>query len=670
MKLKRLSILSVATALLFAATSCSNDDALLDANKPLENSQSFYLPISVNGFGNNYGSRANEVGDYDDQDSYDSEDEPNFSEGETFENKVESVYLVFYDSNGNRVYASGSITSLTGPTPSTPASENSIYSGVVKVDVERGSALPAYVLAFVNPSNVSDFKNGDDFSTLEKVEKSTRESLINDGNFAMSNSVYYGKDAVTGAENVRIMATPIATGKLFTSEAEAKKAMEEQGQDAIVDIYVERYAGKVNFNVKGIQGVKMTNAEDGEEVTLTFVPEYWTVNAVESESYVTKTFFAENSETPGDFDWNAPASYATLNGLLSPWFWNSSANHRSYWGQSPSYYKAKYPRVADDILDDASYNATSNPNGPYSLRYYSYNDLANANRTALDAFARDIQTSFDPIYTRENTVAGTALRAAAESPDASPRAAIASVVMVGRYQVNGEDAQAGSIFYVTGNSTNGYTYYTKEAMEKYFLQNSVKLATLQDEEYVPVNEENFDTYLEIVHPSAAVRGNLVVGSRYVTMQLKDAAKGNVYAKIGDGYVQVTDANIVSVNQSILSSLGLAFGFSEGRAYFNIPIQHLGYYRSTNTNLYPTEEGGNSVNANSADFDWSITKSGDFGVVRNHVYTVNVNSISGLGNGIPNPSDPIVPQTDPEDYYIGARIVVLNWAIVPAQNIDL
>lgn len=113
---------------------------------------------------------------------------------------------------------------------------------------------------------------------------------------------------------------------------------------------------------------------------------------------------------------------------------------------------------------------------------------------------------------------------------------------------------------------------------------------------------------------------------------------------------------------MLYAAGTVQGFKGGKAYFTIPIKHLGFYRTDNKNK--------GKNANDKDFDWTAVQSGDFGLVRNHIYSIIVDNINGLGNGIPDPTVPIVPPTDPEEYFIGARVIVLNWAVVPAQHVTL
>lgn len=661
-KLKKLSLFGFA-ALMLSAASCSDDTVMPEPNQPLEADQSFYVPINVNGFGA-IGTRADVIGDYDTENPYDPNKEPNFAVGTEAENAVKSVYLVFYDANGTRLTATDALKNLNGTDSSVP-SENKLYTGVVQVDIQRGQNIPAYILAFINPTETSDFMKSSDFATLAQVEKSTRASLIDaSGNFAMSNSVYYGKDEVTGAENFRIMATPIANGKLFNNRSEAEKALadaEEGELSSVVDIYVERYAGKVNFSIP-YGAIQKLTIDDKE---LVFVPEAWAVNADEDESFITKTFFGQVGES-SEFNWDAPASYAEMDNLLK-WTWNSKSNHRSYWGQSPSYYTARYPRVADDILDKIDKKETTDPKAGYDLKYYSYNDMmaeVEKNKGTSKAKARGIDEIL-PLYPRENTVAGKSLWAAYDDPYASPRAAIASVVVVGHYTVGGKKIDDGVRFYVTGNSTDDYHYYDEEGMRDLFIKNTIDLASDEKGTKIDFTAAGNKDYIIIDHPSWQVRGGLVMDSRYVTLQLTDKAIGKVYAKSGDNFVKVTEDNIDAINQNVMSAAGTAFGFDGGKVYYNIPIQHLGYYRGDNTNMKEFPNGANTRN-----FNWKNVKSGDFGIVRNHVYSITASKIEGLGNAIPRPGDPIVPPTDPNEYFIGARIIVLNWAIVPSQSVIL
>ena len=53
-----------------------------------------------------------------------------------------------------------------------------------------------------------------------------------------------------------------------------------------------------------------------------------------------------------------------------------------------------------------------------------------------------------------------------------------------------------------------------------------------------------------------------------------------------------------------------------------------------------------------------------GVVRNHIYAINVTKIAGLGTPVYNPGEIIYPETPEEnDHYIAAQINILSWRVV-------
>ena len=82
---------------------------------------------------------------------------------------------------------------------------------------------------------------------------------------------------------------------------------------------------------------------------------------------------------------------------------------------------------------------------------------------------------------------------------------------------------------------------------------------------------------------------------------------------------------------------------DGKAYYFIPIRHLGT---------------------------DPTKVGYYGIVRNHVYRINIQNMFGFGTPVYDPSkviDPTIPSNDAT--YLAARINVLSWRVVK-YNADL
>ena len=677
--------------------SCTNEDLVLtDKNKPLEEDQTFFCGIDIRSTesmtrADNPLQGGELTDDPNGKYEYSPDTDPDFNLGTDEENAVKTIYLIFYDKNGDRVATTQVLKENGDRQDGFNSSVNHLYKGVIQIDVKHGQLPPAYVMCFINPITSMNFEINPQFATLTELQKTTRPRIIDDTNyFAMSKSVYYGvnraredynPDATYGPKDYeKIIATPIADSQLFTEYDKAKAAVESES-NGIIDIYVERYAAKVNFTVKEgqdvIQPLKiMVGTENGnEEKDLVFYPEFWAVNAYENNTYICKSFLDEAL--------SQDMSYEVLNNALggtNAWWWNNPTLHRSYWAQSPGYYQENYPRVADDILDNRT---PTDQMGGFSLGYYSYNEMKTNATDALNAKARVVNRGEQTrIYARENTTAGKALKKAFENPLASPKAAVASVVLVGYYKINGNTVPDTQTFFVSGNATNGYNLYENEdAMLKWFVNTTIRFAKNQagDDTFYRYGIDNYgftdDTYakyFKIAHPSKDVRyldssNPAVIDSRFVTIQIDEDAlfaddAPTLYAEIDGVFTAVSKENVAKVNQQMYYQAGTVQGFKGGKAYFTIPIKHLGFYRNGNVNA---DKMGTEKN-----FQWDKVQSGDFGLVRNHIYSIVVSTIKGLGNGIPNFNDPIVPPTDPEEYFIGARINILNWAVVPVQEVEL
>lgn len=111
-----------------------------------------------------------------------------------------------------------------------------------------------------------------------------------------------------------------------------------------------------------------------------------------------------------------------------------------------------------------------------------------------------------------------------------------------------------------------------------------------------------------------------------------------YTKASDGsYTPVTKDDVNTAIGADKAEIR-----TEGKAYYYVPIKHLG----TTGNL------------------------GEYGVVRNHFYKINLTGLTGFGTPVYNPNteiDPTVPTYD--NTYLAARIKVLQWRIVK-QNVNL
>lgn len=706
---KKIYFGAMALALLFSA--CSSDDILPDDNKSTiaDVDQTLYVSMTISG--DVVGSRGSE------DNGSPNDDTTDFATGS--ENNVNNAYFVFYDDNGNVV---GEIVpvelndgnkeaNVTGATVATS------YKSVVSVSVRKGEKIPSQVICYINP--ISPGTLNVNLNTIQTVTR-TRPFTDNEEEtyFAMSNSVYYPAGEVPDSKPQ--IAVNIE-GKLFKTQNEATNATE--AQTAV--IYVERYASKLAFNAVAPTEYKTATRSydpDGNytavPVTLNFTPQFWAVNAQSNRTYVIKSFRQESNDgiLLGD-----NFQYSELNNYINPtwnsgtdewnydsqlsenkaWDWNNPGYHRSYWGMSPAYFTAEYPEVSSDVTDlNENLNQT----------YLKYNELA------TKGFSAD---NTDPQYFNETTVGRIALKGK------NPAAAVASVIYVGQYgvNVNGTDySGVGFYTYLTGKVTVGeevvdrpYIYFENntnstastiengESMLKRFLAQTTILykAEVDDDNtvtgytrYSITSDDDLEKLgismkVDKINNSMRIKYDgdnntkLKVQANACTLQFKDANAANgIYVLTGNGYQQVvadnatvgngqitlTDANIALMRQS-----GMAYYYTSGHAYFNIPVKHLGWYRKGNPNRYksdPTTHVTTDELLDKETLDWSLVRVGDFGMVRNHSYSIDVTEIKGLASGIGGDTDPIVPPATTDDYFMTYSVKILKWAVVPTQSVKL
>lgn len=657
-----------------AVTACSDDD--LDKgidNGVAEVDQTRYLSVAITNPAAT--SRANVATDFED--------------GTTDENYIDKLFFVFYDAQGlptgtpyqlqftdNENNADGTNNTTTGTKPGqfgdgTTNNVEKIWKSVIPVALAQGANLPSYVMAFVNPISSSDLLTK---SMSELQEMKRKRARCDDNHFPMSNSVYYADNKISGETMARMVATPILSTQLYKTEEEAKLK-------PTIDVYVERYAAKVKLNVLPTAIENNTDKVNGYE--LKFIPTAWRPNAIDEETYILKHYGVYVDEALVE-----KPTFGQLDAVLGSW-WNDPTLFRSYWGCSPSYYANTYPKVSDDVTD--------NPAGTYNIHYFTYNEIESnklaseesADQSILQpAIKWDENNGFNTaFYARETTAALRSWKQAKEL-GYNPLATMASVVIAGKYEVY----ETGSntpltltdgfwLFGKTGNKWN--LYKTKDDIKVAMGNNQnvvlINVSKTETPNYQPIrigdpNAENAadnivaGTYFNVEHPSKDVRtaAKTTVAGRLVALQLNETVVGSgLYWYNNGNYELITTTNLNNVNAALLTA-GYATQYGKNLCYFNIPIEHLGIYESA------TGATGNYVEGAKVDgvYDFSKCPAGSFGLVRNHVYNINVSKISGLATALRDENQPIVPPVDEIEYHIAAQLNVLSWRIVPTQNVIL
>lgn len=660
--MKKGLLLSGAIGLLaLGLASCSSDEPLGYQDQKVEKSETRYLSVALCNPTSN-SSRAGE-----------------FQVGTEQENNIQTLIFVFYDGSGAPVGTPvnlGANDLTEGWTDGGPAADKDednvgkFWQSTIPVAMSQGENKPVYVMCYVNPID----QEGLTTMTIDEVEEAQRSRVITGaGNFAMSNSVFYGDNPITGQGDVRMMATPIVGDILAPTPEDAIK-------NPAVNIYVERYAAKLSLQMAPgalTNGYPVVMA-DGTSSKIVFTPTYWRTNAVDRTTFITKGF-----NVPGQGgNVGDPATFAQMNSAFRGsnmegeglGGWNDPDNHRSYWACSPSYYVSSYPSCSDDVLQ------AEEANTPYAVKYYTYNEIANDADANNKPVAWSTENGFQSssfFYSRETTAAIDMLRGqtsvngtTTNIPNFNNKAVPASIVIVGNYKVG--TSTTNSTFYLYGKKNNKDVCYTSEG--------SVKNALIANQ-HVIFSDDAGTTYATnpanfiIAHPSKEVRtipndeegGETVeekVPGRLVTIQIdKNNIPANLYFYNGDQIVPVSD-DINAANRLLWKSASTAQMFYNGLAFFAIPIRHLGWDDAVDL-IEDAADTGRPYSIN-----WPNLRIGDLGMVRNHVYSYTVTSVTGLGIGLSGVDQPIVPPMDPDDYYISVKLNILSWRVVPTSTVTL
>lgn len=172
---------------------------------------------------------------------------------------------------------------------------------------------------------------------------------------------------------------------------------------------------------------------------------------------------------------------------------------------------------------------------------------------------------------------------------------------------------------------------------QYLSENDVKKVILNENKnfFKVVSTTDARTDYETLDPADLV---FVVDAHKpyeVKAQVKDGVV--VYKKTGETYVVATDAANAAygANNAVI--------YKDGMTYYWTSVKHLG----------------------------AAGKTGEFGMVRNHFYQVDVTKITGFGTAVYDKNTDFVPVTPDEDpmTYLTARINVLSWRVV-GQTVEL
>lgn len=372
-----------------------------------------------------------------------------------------------------------------------------------------------------------------------------------------------------------------------------------------VDIYVERLAAKIQLDFASNFELL---ADGSYRVKL---DGQYHVDGVDTDLYAQLLGWGVNGVAKNTFYFkhiNDTNPFETTDG------WNFDGTHRCYWAQTPGYGTTEYPNSFEDVTQKGGNGEYSDVTAPRErLTYISYNDVLK-NKFTANNFA----------YIPANTERGENIWVSATN--SLLHAALTEVLI------------AAKIVDTDGNTIPLYqlsdTYYTRTGVINYLLNaagNHIwkKEESAEGTKYVNIAKEDLD----------------VVYGYDGTFKLKVTNDVRYYK---DNIGSETWSSSTAVANHINSFLPerQSFCFNDGMMYYNIPVRHL-------RSLAKGEQ----------------VKTGHYGIVRNHWYKLNVNSVANLGHSVYRPGEHIIPNTDDTRYMIGASIKPLPWRIVN-QDVEL
>lgn len=716
MKKTILSLLAIGA---LGLASCSSDD--IKVNNPGDGAEGVgvgYMGFTIN----TDASRA-----YDDDWSY---DDPNndevFNPGTVDEYAMAphaEAHLVIFFSEGDKYYGSSYLTPYGKDNDSDFADDHvsgsdhtaeypeQFYTYITRWRNADQRFLPKKALVIINgnPTTLNALK--DDLEGRPAEAAATLEDVMGTVNydcglfnmagttyFTMSNSVFAGTEGMVDA-------TPL-DGKIYKT---AEEALANR-----VTVYVERLLAKhtLTYTSEG----KEQYVGDGKEGGVVMYPktEVELVKAV--TSYTGEEEDLDWPETK-DVKWAALIDGWNMNGLEQNEYMfkkmentdyfngigklNNAALHRSYWGESANYNKGLYPTQyrrydlePETFKPEENYNffdsAIDEFDQPrdYTLRYISYNEIFDLKVYTKEKDSEDsnyelpiLSDHSNDRYTVERTYDPTLLEYNGDKGYAPYRMAthflLGAKLQIGE-EVGGTTASekyyAYNWYWTGENCKEDYIRYSYRRVASFMadgLDHVIKgvTYTLADnktfyvkdgEEYKAVDVKDATTYFDTEAASLYHGDGKVVLSPKKTFTF--------YVKTTeDKYVGVPRAELVNF---IYANTDAARHFSGGAMYYAIPVQHMHGRSNMGDNKYRVavnKYAGYETDDKRDTSDAYTT--GQFGVVRNHWYRLNITAINSVGIPVDDPDQPIIP--DPEDEWaVAFEIVVLPWHVIDMGGVEL
>lgn len=392
-----------------------------------------------------------------------------------------------------------------------------------------------------------------------------------------------------------------------------------EAHDHPVDIYVERIVAKIETRI-----VKGTDNNNNFAITDPTV----SISGISNTGDATTTTVNKTLKiVPTGLGLvniaNKSYLFKNITGVDYSWTWNDATNFRSYW------------EVVPEI------GAEANPLGFDSPHYLmTYAGIVGINGTTFDIKTHGGR----PYYVQPNTVAEVTSTSTETVQNNIVTVAERPTALVMTAKLMEDDGNGGvkSLDYTLAYIRGGYTTSDKafEIVGKYLATTKdwyTRTGTAPDNYvYNPLTAADLE-WKNNADLSVTVPGL----KRYeVVAQLKNNVE--VYNLNGTAPIANAQETVNAYLRSDAAKTYQARVFTDGMCYYYVYVKH-------------HTEGDKVYN----------------GVVRNHVYDLELTSVDGVGTPVFDENDIIIPETveDETTFYLGARVNVLGWRTVATQNVE-
>lgn len=453
---------------------------------------------------------------------------------------------------------------------------------------------------------------------LEDMAKQQLLSYLSGANFIMSTTSFVNDKNLAEYESTTTNDKLYFANKLKSSDF-SKEPITDANAATVhkVDIYVERLAAKFTMSgltADGVYPVDVTVAGK-ENDNIGGTQPGTGVGA--TKMYIKFDGWAVNA--------TEPTSYLSKNlddlsngAAIGTWNWNHSDYFRSYWGQSVQY--GMDPKLNYTTWSNAAKHPITSP-------LYSFECT---NKPEYIANGMNVITKN-----------------------------VTHVVFAATVYTDAEATQAETLVLYNG------VYFQEDQFLKYVLNSlqksgylnywvETKTTEIPVEGYTPTVVEEYRQIglneVKLVKKTNGATGEIIVTSNIPTGTTLYSKDNN------DKFTEIESLDGLNALLANFTASVPATGFQGGKMVYYVPVEH----------LVKLVEGPTEI------------VEGNYGVVRNHWYDININKVFRLGEGVfepgtgtdEDPGEPLIPENPNGDTFgLGARVNILSWKIVK-QNVDL